>query len=308
METDLTRKQIIFLGAQIIALTMVSIVIMGIGSQFIPAPDPANASADAGSQTAAPLALILGLQFLQTVALAYLAIRSRWSGLRLIGSISVLYFCTATALTQIETIVYLDDVMEPGMQTGIILMGLFAAVVFPPILVFTLRGWQRRFPADEKHFEPLRTDRSLRWKLPLGGAIYLAFYYLFGYYVAWQSPELRDFYQGTDPGSFLAQMGGIVRDTPWMLPFQFLRGLCWALLGLLGVRMMRGQWWEAGLALSLIFTVPSLYLLVPNPIMPETIRIAHLIETVPYQFAYGWLAAFLFGWRQRNASLATVLT
>jgi hypothetical protein len=124
--------------------------------------------------------------------------------------------------------------------------------------------------------------------------VFASLYYLFGYYVAWKNPALREYYGGTDPGSFQAQMSGIIRDTPWMLPLQFARGLIWTLLAILGIRMMAARWWEAGLAVSLLFTAPAAYLLFPNPVMPETVRMTHLVETAPYQFLFGWFAAWLF--------------
>jgi len=181
-------------------------------------------------------------------------------------------------------------------------MGLFTAAVFSPILVLTLSHWQRVLLSETEPLMPILSDRSLRWKVPMAGAVYVGVYYLFGYYVAWQSPELREFYGGTDPGSFLAQMNVIFQSAPWMLPFQFFRGLCWTLLALLCIRMMRGAWWEAGIALSLVFAVPSLYLLLPNPVMPDAIRWAHLVETVPSQFLFGWIAAFLLGALTKTSS------
>jgi hypothetical protein len=48
------------------------------------------------------------------------------------------------------------------------------------------------------------------------------------------------------------------------------------------------------LAVSLLFTVPSIYLLFPNPMMPDAVRIAHLVETAPYQFLFGWFVVWLF--------------
>ena len=76
--------------------------------------------------------------------------------------------------------------------------------------------------------------------------------------------------------------------------FQFLRSLLWVLLALLVIRMMKGRWWERGLATSFIFTMPAVYLLYPNPLMPEDVRMMHLLETAPYQFLFGWFAAWLF--------------
>ena len=37
--------------------------------------------------------------------------------------------------------------------------------------------------------------------------------------------------------------------------------------------------------------VPTL----PNPMMPEAVRLTHLVETLPYQFLFGWFVAWLFG-------------
>jgi hypothetical protein len=66
------------------------------------------------------------------------------------------------------------------------------------------------------------------------------------------------------------------------------------LLALPVILMMKGPWWEAGLALSLLFAVPTAYLLFPNPLMPEAVRMTHLVETAPYQFLFGWFVGWLF--------------
>jgi len=29
-------------------------------------------------------------------------------------------------------------------------------------------------------------------------------------------------------------------------------------------------------------------------VMPEAVRLTHLVETLPYQFLFGWFAAWLF--------------
>ena len=41
------------------------------------------------------------------------------------------------------------------------------------------------------------------------------------------------------------------------------------------------------MAVSFLFAVPTIYLLFPNPVMPEEIRMTHLVETLPYQFLFG---------------------
>ncbi len=298
----MTTREWLVLAGKILALTLGLLVVQTIGSQFLPAMQEATQgaeSADAGQPSAQPSAGFLGLVLfvclLQTLALAYPIVRSRWHGWLLVVTVFVLFFGTGTFMSQIEVLVYLADEMPPGMQSGIILMGLFSAVVFSPIIVLTLGRWQPGTATGDEPNPRLRMSwQSWAWKLPAGAAVMLALYYLFGYFVAWKNPVLRDYYGGTDPGTFLAQMRSIVRDTPWMVPLQFLRALVWVLLALPVIRMMRGRWWEAGLAVSLLFTVPVIYLLLPNPLMPDAVRLTHLVETAPYQFLFGWFVVRLF--------------
>lgn len=293
----MSTRQRAALVAKIALLTVVLIVVQAIGSRFLPAMEAVGGHAEgpgAGQQSAGFLGLVLLLGLLQTVALAYPVVWSRWHGGRLVLTMFVLYFGTATFMGQVESLIYLGGKLPPGMQSGLFLMGLFTAAVFSPILVLTLGRWRGAAAvAGEPDARPRMSGRSWAWKLAAGAAVMLALYYLFGYYVAWQSPAVRDFYGGTDPGTFFAQMRKVAAETPWMLPVQYLRGLLWVLLALPVIRMMRGRWWEAGLAVSLLFTVPSLYLLLPNPMMPEAVRLAHLVETVPYQFLFGWFVSWL---------------
>jgi hypothetical protein len=81
-----------------------------------------------------------------------------------------------------------------------------------------------------------------------------------------------------------------MRDTPWLAPLQLARGLLWAAIAVPVIRMMRGRWWEAGLAVALSFAVlTSAQLLLPNPFMPRAVRMAHLVETSTSNFLFGWL-------------------
>jgi hypothetical protein len=288
--------------AKVLLLSVALVVVQGVGSRFLPAmeegggaPEGVDAGQPGAQQSAGFLGLVLLVGLLQTAALAYPVVRSRWHGWRLALAIFVVYFGTASFMGQIESAIYLAGKMPPGMQSGLFLMGLFTGAVFSPLLVLTLGRWRQAAPArGERNARPKMSAASWAWRLAAGAAVMLALYYLFGYYVAWQSPSLREYYGGSDPGTFLAQMRGIVSEAPWMVPLQYVRGLLWVLLALPVIRMMRGRWWEAGVAVSLLFTVPSLYLLLPNPFMPEVVRMTHLVETVPYQFLFGWFVTWLF--------------
>jgi hypothetical protein len=65
------------------------------------------------------------------------------------------------------------------------------------------------------------------------------------------------------------------------------------------IRMMKGPWWEAGLAVALLFSVVMTSpLLIPNPYMPREVRMVHLLETASSNFLFGWIIVLvLCKWR-----------
>lgn len=276
------------LAAKLVTLTFILIAISGIGSSFLPVADsPGNAAQPA----VLPLWLLFVIFFFQALALAIPVLWSRWTGWRLSAAMFVVYFGTVTVVTQIESLLYLGDKMPGNLVAGLFAMGLFVAAVFSPICVLVLGRWKARSTMDDLPAPVLNPGRW-GWRVAAAGLVFVSLYYLFGYYIAWQDPELRAYYEGTDPGSFFAQMKSIAQSTPWMIALQYLRGLMYVGLGLLVICAMRGSWWRAGLAIAMLFAVPTLYLLMPNPVMPDFPRMTHLIETLPYQFLFGWFLAW----------------
>jgi hypothetical protein len=282
--------------AKILVLTLVLVVLSGIGSQMLPTDIADNtSSADSATTSAvtAPISLIFAIMLCQVLALTLPIVRSRWHGWRLALAMFVIFFGTQTFMSQIESLVYLGGKMAQGLVTGLFMMGLFVAAVFSPLAVLMLGRWKGA--TTNEYFVRNKLDLGRAgWRVWLAGLVFLCLYYLFGYYIAWQDPDLRAYYAGTDPGSFFAQMQSVAINTPWMLPVQYLRGLLWVGLGLLIIYSMRGPRWHAGLACALLFSIPALYLLLPNPVMPDFPRITHFVETLPYQFLFGWfLSIFL---------------
>ena len=286
--------QYLVLPAKLVALTIILIVISAIGSSFLPVIESPG---DAAQPAVPPLNLLFLIFFFQVLALAIPVLWSRWTGWRLSAAIFLVYFGTVTFLTQVESLIYLGDKMPGGLVAGLFAMGLFVAAVFAPICVLVLGKWKARSTTDDLPAPVLSLGRW-GWRVAAAGVVFLGLYYLFGYYIAWQDPELRAYYGGTDPGSFFAQMQSVARGTPWMIPLQYARGLMYVGLGLLVICAMRGSCWRAGLAIAMLLAVPALYLLLPNPVMPDFPRVTHLIETLPYQFLFGWfLAWFLLSHR-----------
>lgn len=134
---------------------------------------------------------------------------------------------------------------------------------------------------------------------------YVVIYFTFGYFIAWKNEAVVAYYGGNDPGSFITHIGNVMRTEPQLFLLQVVRALLWTAFALPVIRMMKGKWWEAGLAVALLFAMTSSQLLIPNPLMPPEVRMAHLVETVTSNFLFGWLVVIvLLSWRETERGRA----
>lgn len=256
------------------------------------------------AEAGAALAALLAISFLNTTVLTYVILRSRWAGWKLILTIFFVLFGVVTFMSQIETAFFVTRLPQ-GVLPRLFLAGAIFAALFSPLAVLILG---KRKPDRVNHENRKRLNMTPgEWGAKLSGivAAYLILYFTFGYFIAWKSPAVRAYYGGTDPGSFLAQMSAVLRNTPLLLPLQAVRALLWTALAIPVIRMMKGQWWEAGLAVALLFTVVmNSQLLLPNPFMPAEVRMAHLLETASSNFLFGWLIVLVLLQKRRAGSEA----
>jgi hypothetical protein len=149
-------------------------------------------------------------------------------------------------------------------------------------------------PIDQKPHSQTHVDSSESViNIIFAAFIYVVLYFTFGYFIAWQSPALRAYYGGGNSNGFLTQLTETWRATPWLFPFQFLRGLLWTLLALPIIRMLRGQRLEKAIVVGLLFAVVTSQLLLPNPLMPYEVRMRHLVETASSNFLFGCIVVWL---------------
>lgn len=247
-----------------------------------PAPEQANGAV-----------AVFVVSCLNTAVLAYVILRSRWAGWKLVGAVFVVLFGTTTIMSQIETAYFVTH-LPPGMLQRIFLSGAIIAAIFSPLAVLVL--------GKSKSLEPDSPDTSRLsmpvgewvWKESLIVAVYLIIYFTFGYFIAWKNDTVRAYYGGSDPGSFLAQMRNVLRDTPWLLPLQAIRAMLWTALAVIVIQMLKGGWWQAALAVALLFSVVmNSQLLIPNPFMPQEVRMVHLLETASSNFLFGCLLVWV---------------
>lgn len=243
-----------------------------------------------GAARNSPAAVFLWA-FLDVIVLTYPIIRSRWTGWKLVTAVFCVFYGVMTFLSQIETVVflqYLEDIVPVEETPKLFLNGAITAAIFSPLAVLILgkmRGTEELQGSNRRLIMPWTT---WVWKLALIAVIYVVIYMSFGAFVA--KPLAGEAFQ-----EYYANL----QLPAWILPFQMVRGMIWAALALPVIRMMRGRWWEAGLAVALLFSVlMGAPLLVPTEFMPESIRLAHFVEIMSSNFLFGWVVVWILNGRR----------
>ncbi|NUO84126.1 hypothetical protein HUU05_28970 [candidate division KSB1 bacterium] len=278
-------------GLKILALTFIMFILFAIAAGVV-GMDSATAQAQTQTEQASGALSLLFACLLNTLVLSYLIVRSRWSGWKLMATIFIVFYGVMTVMSQIESAVFITK-LPSGMLPKLFVMGLLIAA---PFAIFAVLIWGKRKAESFEGQNPrlLMPAREWAWKLGVLVLAYVVLYFTFGYFIAWQNPAVREYYGGAEAEGFFAHMAGVFRTQTWLVFFQMLRGLMWIGLALPVIRMMKGAWWEAALAVALLFAVVmNAQLLLPNPYMPETVRMTHLLETATSNFVFGGLVAWL---------------
>ena len=275
-------KTTVMLGLRIVVLTLLLFVCYSIASVAVGLTDT--------TQTAEPMDGIVALLVvcaLETIVLSYIIIRSRWTGWQLVVTIFFVFYGVKTFLTLSETILflyYLVDILPAEMIYKLFMQGAIIAALFSPLAVL-IHG---RMKGAEESPEPNRRLvmpwTEWVWKLILIAVIYVVIYFSSGMFVfePLAGEAFQEFYVG-------------LQLPAWIISLQMARAMIFTSLALPVIRMMKGDWWEAGLAVALLFSVlMSAQLLLAWEFMPERIRMAHFVELSSSGFLFGWIVVWLF--------------
>jgi hypothetical protein len=242
------------------------------------APTPAE-QAQQAQQAKAMLPALIAYTLLISLVMAWIIQNARWRGLKLIVSLIFTFYGLMTLITQMETLAYLRGKMPLSLIKQLFISGAVVAMLFVPAAVLVM-GRMRR-PEEPDAIEHHLNVKTEAVRFATLAVVYMVLYYLFGYYVAWQNPEVRTYYAGsTELKSFFEQIRSIPSATPWMLPLQFGRGLLWALFAYPVARMLKTSRVETACTISALFGVWSFVLLLPNPLMPLSVTRSHFWETL----------------------------
>jgi hypothetical protein len=294
---------IVLLGLWLLVAFAVSAQVAGLDrSVNRPAERPSAANGPTAGDAGQLLAILAGVSLVGATTLSYPTARSRWYGLTLVAALVVLQFGVETVQTQLETACFRSAFPVPdAVLWGIVMAGALRALMFAPVAVL-LMGRMRRAAEVTRSAQ---TGTASRSRTTAGivalSLLYVVLYFVFGYFIAWQSPDVRTFYTRSDRiVPFLAHMVSVNRSSPGLLAFQFFRGLIWCALAMLIVAMMKGRApWEPSLATALVFGVlPTVQLLLPNPLMPESVRLPHFAEVTSSMLLFGAVAGWMLARRR----------
>jgi hypothetical protein len=247
---------------------------------------PAEQPAPAEPGTA--LLALLAVSVINTAVFTYIILRSRWTGWKLVISIFFVFYGVTTLMPQIETAFFVTR-LPPGMLPRLFLAGAIMAAIFSPLAVLILGRARSRVSNVPRPSWPKLSVGAWVARLALIILAYEVIYFTFGYFIAWKSPAVRAYYGGSDPHGFIDHLISLLRDQPSLFLLQAARALLWTAIAVPIIKMMKGEWWESGLAVALLFAAVNSQLLLPNPLMPYEVRMAHLVETATSNFLFGWL-------------------
>ena len=286
----IVKKILIWLGLSFL-MTIFWIVGLIIGNAIFPS-SIMEMSADSNSSGGLILFLISALN---TGVVLYFIYHAKCKGWKLVGTIFLLTFGIQYFMSQIETIWFNDSLNFHIKGVLAIVSGGAKANYFFSVTATWFTG----------NFSKLKESASVREKpgivpilknfLLLSVVVWPLIYFLAGYLIAWQFEEVRFFYSGTSEMTpFLSIMKSNFSSGLYF--FQILRGVLWILIALPALTITRGSLIHKGVILGLLFAfLGSSQLLLPNPIMPGMVRMAHLIETTPENFLWGFIIAWSFG-------------
>lgn len=272
------------------ALVVLYVVLFSAGTALFPVDVPSD-----GVDPAAALLGVLGGAVLDTALLGAWAARTRLRGLRRWAALSLAFYGVKTLSSQLEALWFMPNVTA-GMAPALFGMTLPLALLFPAAVAW---AFGRRGPAEAPVWRApaIPLSRAILGWTVLSAVVYPALFWSAGYFVAFQSPAVREFYGGLRGDGFFAHLGAVFAADPLVVPFEALRGLLWILFVLPLLRTSAGRWWVDALLVGLTLAlVQNDVHLIPNPLMSPEIRLYHFVETASSNLVWG----LAIGWVLRG--------
>lgn len=230
--------------------------------------------------------------FINTAAVLIFIYSSRVRGLKLTAALFLIIFGIQFFMSQIETLWFNDSLKMPTNTIWMIVSGGAIMSILFALSATWLTGNFKLTNAKTVYLAKPPIKPLLIQVALLAVVIWPAVYFLAGYFIAWQFPEIRQYYSGsTEMESLFVMMKANVVSGLYF--FQIFRGVLWVLMAILIITSTTGSWLRKGLIIGLLLSfLGCSQLLLPNPIMPEMVRMGHLLETSTSNFIWGFILSW----------------
>lgn len=307
----MNAKELLFWLSKIIILSILYIPIWILGSMAVSGHIP-EALGDPGLVN--EIAGMFILSFINTILIIGLIVSSRWHGWRLTLLLGLAFYGSFTFITQVETWYFLADLtVPPELLPRLFIMGLPTPFLFIPIAITICGRWKKK-ETSVNHPYMVMPTKQLFLKLGIISVLYVIIYWLAGYFIAWQNPELRAFY-GSEGA--IAPFGQHTLTTfsqdPGLIFLQLIRGLLFALIAAPVISGSMVSPRITALLVACLLAFPHLGHILSNPLIPEaSVRMSHMIETTTSTFVFGLIIVWLLhrkhsGYKDLFAKNASVL-
>jgi len=293
MKTQFTFRTIIGAFFQWLGALVGFLISFIIGSNLLPLSKALMDAVPPSGFLSTPIAFLLN-GAVNALILVWAGRRSTFRGFAMWMQLLVLSFGAQVFMTQIETAYFIAAfplLHGNYVLYQIVLHGLATSALFTLLVTWMVGGFSKK-PRPQGLFAATN-DNAVKAGSWLA-VIYIVLYMLFGYYVAWQSQELRLFYGGPwELNAVFAQWGQTLMDRPEILVFQYFRGILWMLCLIPLFMGFSGKRVElvilSALALGLL---PTAQLAFANPLMPATVSAYHFVEVSISTGIFGALCAW----------------
>lgn len=152
-----------------------------------------------------------------------------------------------------------------------------------------------------QHVEKINL-KQMAIKLSIISVIYYVIYNLFGYFVAFQFEETRYFYTGNyELEGFLSSMYQNISN-PAFVGIHLFRGVLFGIAAWLFYSLLNCSRAKKIVILSLILGGFGFQIILPNPLLPEIVRISHFLETTSSMLVFGALAGYVLSGKSKETS------
>lgn len=248
--------------------------------------ETAQNSSQSPAESAKLLLIVLAVSLLNASVLVLVLKQTRSSWLGTTAILSLSFFACMTFFSQTEVFFFIKNpwpILKLTLTMG-------AVVSLSTSAFAALFRVSRSADSQAEVHSPAWISLRSMSLVPLYAVLYLTF----GYFVAWQSESVREFYSGSNQLLGFWEHMSSPATTQRVLPLQLVRGFLWSMLFVFMGRNLVGHPRTIAIAVALAAAVwMNAQLLLPNPYMPNDVRMIHLIETASSNLIFGYIGMLI---------------